>query len=39
MELGFLSNQQDDIIVLSSNFPNNVAQGIYLGLLEYFQSK
>ncbi|MEH7115996.1 N-acetylmuramoyl-L-alanine amidase [Neobacillus vireti] len=39
IELGFLSNQQDDTIVESSNYRNNVAEGIYLGLLEYFQSK
>ncbi|MEH7094858.1 N-acetylmuramoyl-L-alanine amidase [Neobacillus vireti] len=37
IELGFLSNQQDDTIVESPQFRNNVAQGIYLGLLDYFQ--
>lgn len=37
IELGFLSNQQDDSIVESPQFRNNVAQGIYLGLLDYFQ--
>ncbi|TWD90184.1 N-acetylmuramoyl-L-alanine amidase [Neobacillus bataviensis] len=39
IELGFLSNQQDDSIVESPHFRNNVAEGIYLGLLDYFQSK
>ncbi|PLS03281.1 N-acetylmuramoyl-L-alanine amidase [Neobacillus cucumis] len=39
LELGFLSNQHDDAIVESSNYNHNVAQGIYLGLLDYFQSK
>ncbi|WP_342042932.1 N-acetylmuramoyl-L-alanine amidase [Bacillus sp. OTU2372] len=39
IELGFLSNQQDNSIVESTHFRNNVAQGIYLGLLDYFQSK
>ena len=39
IELGFLSNQQDDSIVESPHFRNNVAQGIYLGLLDYFESK
>ncbi|MBT2655259.1 N-acetylmuramoyl-L-alanine amidase [Bacillus sp. ISL-18] len=37
IELGFLSNQQEDSIVESPQFRNNVAQGIYLGLLDYFQ--
>ncbi|MCM3728939.1 N-acetylmuramoyl-L-alanine amidase [Neobacillus cucumis] len=36
IELGFLSNQQDDTTVESPQFRNNVAQGIYLGLLDYF---
>ena len=39
IELGFLSNQQDNSIVESPHFRNNVAEGIYLGLLDYFQSK
>ncbi|MBI0578029.1 N-acetylmuramoyl-L-alanine amidase [Neobacillus cucumis] len=36
IELGFLSNKQDDSIVEGSAFNENVAQGIYLGLLDYF---
>ncbi|MEH7415710.1 N-acetylmuramoyl-L-alanine amidase [Neobacillus drentensis] len=39
IELGFLSNQQEDSTVESPQFRNNVAQGIYLGLLDYFESK
>ncbi|WP_160725080.1 N-acetylmuramoyl-L-alanine amidase [Bacillus sp. USDA818B3_A] len=38
IELGFLSNQQDDSTVESSNYRNSVAQGIYLGLINFFQS-
>ena len=37
IELGFLSNQQDDTIVESPQFRDNVAQGIYLGLQDYFK--
>jgi N-acetylmuramoyl-L-alanine amidase len=36
IELGFLSNKQDDSFVESSTYPDKVAQGIYLGLLDYF---
>ncbi|MDR6999300.1 N-acetylmuramoyl-L-alanine amidase [Neobacillus niacini] len=36
IELGFLSNKQDDSVVESAAFDENVAEGIYLGLLEYF---
>ena len=39
IELGFLSNQQEDAVVESDAFRENVAQGVYQGLLEYFQSK
>ncbi len=38
IELGFLSNQQEDTIVESSGYRENVAQGVYQGLLDYFQS-
>ncbi|MED1468974.1 N-acetylmuramoyl-L-alanine amidase [Bacillus salipaludis] len=39
IELGFLSNKQDDAVVEGSAFNENVAQGIYLGLLDYFSKK
>ncbi|TDK64058.1 hypothetical protein E2K98_04095 [Bacillus salipaludis] len=39
IELGFLSNKQDDAVVEGSAFNENVAQGIYLGLLNYFSKK
>jgi N-acetylmuramoyl-L-alanine amidase len=38
IELGFLSNKQDDSIVESSAYCDKVAQGVYLGLLDYFSS-
>ncbi|MDQ0201872.1 N-acetylmuramoyl-L-alanine amidase [Neobacillus ginsengisoli] len=39
IELGFLSNKQDDSVVESSTYHDNVAQGVYLGLLDYFSTK
>ncbi|MED4224797.1 N-acetylmuramoyl-L-alanine amidase [Neobacillus cucumis] len=36
IELGFLSSKQDDPIVESSAYREEVAQGVYLGLLDYF---
>ena len=39
IELGFLSNKQDDSVVESSAYRDKVAQGIYLGLLDYFSIK
>jgi N-acetylmuramoyl-L-alanine amidase len=36
IELGFLSNKQDDSIVETSSYRDKVAQGVYLGLLDYF---
>ena len=39
IELGFLSNQHDDSIVESSAYRDNVAQDVYLGLLDYFSKK
>lgn len=39
IELGFLSNKQDDSVVENSTYPNEVAQGVYLGLLDYFSNK
>jgi N-acetylmuramoyl-L-alanine amidase len=39
IELGFLSSKQDDPIVESSAFREEVAQGVYLGLLDYFSNK
>ncbi len=39
IELGFLSNKQDDAAAESDSFYDQVAQGVYKGLLDYFQSK
>jgi len=39
IELGFLSNHRDDSIVENSSYPDKVAQGVYLGLLDYFSTK
>jgi N-acetylmuramoyl-L-alanine amidase len=39
IELGYLSNKQDDSVVESSTYRDNVAQGVYLGLLEFFSMK
>lgn len=39
IELGFVSNKQEDSAVESSAFRDNVAQGVYQGLLEYFSIK
>jgi N-acetylmuramoyl-L-alanine amidase len=36
IELGFLSNKQDDSIVETTAYRDKVAQGVYLGLLDYF---
>lgn len=39
IELGFLSNKQDDAVVESPTYRDRVAQGVYLGLLDYFSIK
>lgn len=39
IELGFLSNKQDDSLVESPSYRDNVAQGVYQGLLDYFSNK
>ena len=39
IELGFLSNKQDDSVVESSAYRDNVAQGVFQGLLDYFSTK
>lgn len=39
IELGFLSNKQDDSVVESSDYREKVAQGIYEGLIEFFNPK
>ncbi|XJZ27275.1 N-acetylmuramoyl-L-alanine amidase [Bacillota bacterium Lsc_1132] len=39
IELGFLSNQQEDATVENPAYPDQVAQGIYQGLLKYFSDK
>lgn len=36
IELGFVSNKQEDSVVESQAFRDNVALGVYLGLLDYF---
>ncbi len=38
LELGFLSNQTDDATVENSGFPDQVAQGVYRGLFNYFSN-
>jgi N-acetylmuramoyl-L-alanine amidase len=38
IELGFLSNQQDNSFVESSNYRNKVAQGVLNGLIDYFSN-
>jgi N-acetylmuramoyl-L-alanine amidase len=39
IELGYLSNKQEDSIVETSAYRDKVAQGVYLGLLDYFSSQ
>jgi N-acetylmuramoyl-L-alanine amidase len=39
IELGFLSNKQEDSVVESAAYRDNVAQGVYLGLLDFFNLK
>jgi N-acetylmuramoyl-L-alanine amidase len=39
IELGFLSNRQDEIAAENPSYNNLVAQGVYLGLLDYFSAK
>jgi N-acetylmuramoyl-L-alanine amidase len=39
IELGFLSNKRDDSVAESTAFYDHVAEGVYKGLLDYFQSK
>lgn len=39
IELGFLSNSQEDAAVETSAYREKVAQGIYQGLLDYFSEK
>ncbi|MDP4105459.1 MAG: N-acetylmuramoyl-L-alanine amidase, partial [Bacillota bacterium] len=39
IELGYLSNKQDDSIVENTAYRDQVAQGVYLGLLNYFSSQ
>lgn len=38
IELGFVSNQQDDSVVESTNYRNKVAQGVLNGLIDYFSN-
>lgn len=37
LELGFLSNQQEELIISTDNFKDNAAQGIFDGIIDYFQ--
>lgn len=39
IELGFLSNKQDDAIVESSAYRDQVARGVYKGLVDYFSGR
>lgn len=36
IELGFVSNKQDDSVIESPAYRDNVAEGVYQGLLDYF---
>jgi N-acetylmuramoyl-L-alanine amidase len=36
IELGFLSNKEDDSAAENADYNDKVAQGVYLGLLDYF---
>lgn len=38
IELGFLSNQNEESVIESAAYRDKVAQGVYQGLLDYFQS-
>lgn len=37
LELGFLSNQQEEQIINTDNFKDNAAQGIFDGIIDYIQ--
>lgn len=37
LELGFLSNQQEERIISTDNFKDNAAHGIFDGIIDYFQ--
>ncbi|MBD8069312.1 SH3 domain-containing protein [Bacillus sp. PS06] len=39
LELGFLSNVSEELTVNSSSYQENVSNGIYYGLAQYFKSK
>ncbi|MEH7379824.1 SH3 domain-containing protein [Bacillus sp. JJ1533] len=39
LELGFLSNPTEEYTVNTNNFQENVSNGIYYGLAQYFKSK
>jgi N-acetylmuramoyl-L-alanine amidase len=37
LELGFLSNQQEEQIISTDNYKDNAAHGIFDGIIDYFQ--
>lgn len=37
LELGFLSNPQEELILCSDDFKNNAAQGIFRGIIDFFE--
>ena len=37
LELGFLSNPQEELILLSDEYKNNAAQGIFRGIIGFFE--
>lgn len=37
LELGFLSNPQEELILRSDEFKNNAAQGIFQGIIDFFE--
>lgn len=37
LELGFLSNEHEELIMRADTFKDNAAQGIFAGIIDYFQ--
>ncbi len=39
LELGYLSNSTEELTIISGNFQENISNGIYYGLAQYFKNK
>lgn len=39
VELGFLSNRNEELMIRTKDFQENSAEGIYMGIVKYFASK